>query len=207
MITGDRQAEVAVVAPMPIESEIPDEQVRSKGSDPRGERPPGCIDVHLVTPGPGLETTAVDGHVHVGPVGRDMISPTQTHVQDRRIVLIHVSGAITVVRISVQDGNAAQPMGLPEPLDGDGDVIEAAIAAKKVPTGVVASGPDEGKGIDQLPEPNMFRRRNHSSDRVASGRSEGVIRHFRDQVRRVDLENQLIGHRLRLEQHHLRKGE
>jgi hypothetical protein len=98
-------------------------------------------------------------------------------------------------------------MGLPEPLDGDGDVIEAAIAAKKVPAGVVASGPDEGKGIDQLPEPNMFRRRNHPSDRVASGRSEGVFRHFRDQVRRVDLENQLVGHRLRLEQNHLRKGE
>jgi hypothetical protein len=136
-----------------------------------------------------------------------MISPTQTDVQDRRIVLIHISGAITVVRIGVQDGNAAQPMGLPEPLDGDGDVIEAAIAAKKVATGVVASGPDEGKGIDQLPEPNMFRRRDHPSDRVASGRSEGVFRHLRDQARRVDLENQVVGHRLGLEQNHLWKGE
>src|SRR3990172_8019672 len=54
------QPEVAVVAPMPIEPEIPDEQVRSKGSDPRGECPPGCLDVHPVAPGPGLETPAVD---------------------------------------------------------------------------------------------------------------------------------------------------
>jgi hypothetical protein len=136
-----------------------------------------------------------------------MISPAQTHVQDRRIVLIHISGAITVVRISVQDGNPAQPMGPPEPLNGDGDVVEAAVAAKKVPTGVMTSGPDEGKGIDQLPEPNMFRRRDHPSDRVASGRSEGVFRHFRDQVRRVDLENQIVGNRLGLEQNHLWKGE
>jgi len=128
-------------------------------------------------------------------------------VQDSRIVLIHISGAITVVGIGVQYGNAAQPMGLPEPLNGDGDVVEAAVAAKKVATSVMTSGPDEGKGIDQLPEPNMFRRRNHPSDRVASGRSEGVFRHFRDQVRRVDLENQLVGNRLGLEQNHLWKGE
>src|SRR3990172_7364314 len=101
-----------------------------------------------------------------------------------------------MVRVGVQYGHPAQPVPLPESLYGDRDIVEAAVAAEKIPPGVVTSGADEGKGVDELPQPDPLGRRNHPSDRVARGPSEGILRDLPDEVGRVDLQDQLIGNRL-----------
>ena len=117
-------------------------------------------------------------------------------MQDRRVGLNNISGAVAVVGIGVQHGNAAEAIGLPQPFDGDRDVVETAVAAEEVSPRVVPSGPDEGKSVDKFPTPDPFGCRDHSSDRVACGRSEGVLCYLPNEVRRVDLQDQLIGNRL-----------
>jgi hypothetical protein len=64
-------------------------------------------------------------------------------VKDIRIVLNDIPGPVSVVGIGVQDGEATDARGVPEVGDGNGHVVEAAVAAKKLPAGVMPTGADE----------------------------------------------------------------
>ena len=128
-------------------------------------------------------------------------------MQNARVVVIDVSGPIAVVSIGVQDRSAVEPVRLPELLDGNGNVVEAAVPAEEVPARVVTSSPDEGERVGKVPEPDPLRCLDHPPDRVACGRSERVLRHFTDEIGCVDVQNQLIRHRLGLEEGHVGTGE
>jgi hypothetical protein len=67
-------------------------------------------------------------------------------VKDVGVVLKNVPCPVSVVGIGVQDGKATGARGVPEMGDGNGHVVEAAVAAKKVPAGVMSTRADEGEG-------------------------------------------------------------
>jgi hypothetical protein len=191
---------------MSVEPEIPHEEVRTKVWDPFGT---GCLrrlEIDLITPSPGFEAAAIDRYVHFCPIRRHIIAPAETDMQDRRVVAVNVPGPIAVVRIGVQDGHTAQSMNLPEPLDGNRDIVETAIPAEEVASGVVTSCADEGEGIEKFAKPDPLGCRDHPSDRVARGGSERVLGHRPDKIGRVNFQDQLIGNGLWLEHKDVREG-
>lgn len=192
---------------MSVEPEIPHEEVRTKVWDPFGT---GCLrrlEIDLITSSPGFEAAAIDRYVHFCPVRRHRVAPAKTDMQDGRGVAVNVSGPVAVVRIGVQDGHAAQPMNLPEPLDGNRDIVETAVPAEEVASGVVTSRADEGKGIEKFAKPDLLGCRDHPSDRVARGGSKRVLGHRPDEIWRVNFQDQLIGNRLGLEHKDMRKSK
>jgi hypothetical protein len=185
---------------MPVKAEIPDEQVRAKSADFRGKGGLHGFEIDGIAVLSGFEAPPIHRRVHLGPIRRHVLAPAEANMEDRRVVEINVPSAVAMVRIGVQNGNAVKPMSLPEPYDGDGDIIEAAVAPEEVAAGMMTPGTDEGERVEKLAEPDPFGRRHHPSDRVACGQSEGVSCHSLNEIGCMNLQDHVIRHRLRLEQ-------
>ncbi len=127
---------------MPVKAEVPDGEIGAKGSGPAGKGGSREFQVRLVC----VPTGPRGGHVHLGPVRGDVVRPADADVKDVGIVLKNIPCPVGVVGIGVQDGEATDAGGVPETGDGDGHVVEAAVAAEKAPAGVMSTGADEGEG-------------------------------------------------------------
>ena len=104
----------------------------------------------------------------------------------------NVSRPIAVMRISIEDGEAANPIAVPKVGDGDCYIVEAAVPTKEFPPGMMPPGPDEGEGPIHLSDTNLLRCRHHASHGDPGGASKGVCLYLRDELGGVDLEDELV---------------
>ena len=68
-----------------------------------------------------------------------------------------------MVSVRVHDGKTADVVDFPKIGDGNDHIVETAIAAKIIFTGMMAPCADEGKGIVDLTGTDLFPGQNHTS--------------------------------------------
>jgi hypothetical protein len=113
-------------------------------------------------------------------------------MQDIGVPLENISCPIAMVGIGIQDGKPVNSIAFPKVVNGNGHIVEAAVSAEKVPSGMVPPGSDEGKGPIDFPKANLLRRLHHASHGGPGGASERVRLHLRDQIGGVDLKNERV---------------
>jgi hypothetical protein len=113
-------------------------------------------------------------------------------VKNIRVFPDNVPCAVAMVRIGVEDGEPADAITVPEMGDGDGDVVETAVAAEEIPPGMVPARPYKGKGAIHLAEADFFCCRHDASDGGPGGASQRICLDLRNQLGHMDLEDELI---------------
>jgi len=114
-------------------------------------------------------------------------------MKDVGVRLHKLACAVAVMGIGVQDRETVKQIQVPEVLNGQHDVIEAARAPEEGSTGMMPSGPDEGEGVPDLSPGDGFARQDHSARGPAAGRAQGVPVDLPDELGRVDSEEEIFG--------------
>jgi len=173
---------------VPVKAEVPDGEIRPKVPDPRGKGRLRRLQIRLVrvTASPG------GGDIDLGPVRRDIVHAADADVEDIGVLLDNVPRPIAMVGIGVEDGEPADAVGVPEVGDGDGDVVETAVAAEEIHPRVVPARTDKGKRPIQLADADLFCRRYDASDRGPGGASQRVRLYLRNERGTMDLEDEPI---------------
>ncbi len=132
-----------------------------------------------------------------------VIYPTKTEQKDFRVFPDQLAGAVGVVGVGVDDGEAPEPADLPGVSQGDDHVVEAAGPPELAVTGVVAAGADEAEGPVDLAFSQGLHPRHHRTHGFVGRGAEAVPGHQLQHRRVVDLEDEFLRGPGRLEQAHV----
>lgn len=182
------QSHVAVVSFVTIKPEVPDSKIGAKVADPLRKGQLRRLQIRLVriTSSPG------GWDIDLGLVGRDIAQGTDADVEDVGVVLDNVPCPVAVVSVGVKDGKAADAECFPHVGNGDGHVVETAVAAKEVAPGMMSASTDERKGPIHFANTDFLRSLNHTSDGGPGRTSEGIPLDFRNESGNVDLEDEFV---------------